>query len=503
MRHARHALFAIFLAVVALTFASCDNQPPVLTANAGTSVGFISPIQAVSGVAATATLPCSCATSTLPGFTALVKKEGPAVINISSVKKVRVGREAFPSFPGLTPDDPFYEFFRRFMPGDQFPREFSSKSLGSGFIISGDGYILTNAHVIEDADEVTVRLTDQREFKAKVIGTDRRSDIALLKISANNLPVVNIGDSSRLEVGEWVVAIGSPFGFTNSVSQGIVSAKGRSLPGEDIVPFIQTDVPINPGNSGGPLFNLNGEVIGVNSQIYSRSGGYMGLSFAIPIDLAMKVKNDLLKHGKVRRGRIGITIQSVAEEHAKSFELAKAGGALVTSVEKDGPADRGGLQIGDIILKFSDREIAGTDELVRAVSDAAPGLSAKLQVWRNGAPMELSVSLGEAGAELMAQKREMRDKAAEPGHLGLVVREISRDERRALRTDGALLVEAVSGVAAESGIRQGDIIIAINSQRVSNTRELRAELAKAGKRAAVLVQREGIMIFLPLKFQNE
>ncbi len=464
-----------------------NQQSAVSSANADTITG------AASGA------PVSVA---LPNFTALVKKEGPAVINISSTRKVR-GAFPSPSFPGISPDDPFNEFFRRFAPGDEAPREFRSHSLGSGFIVSTDGYVLTNAHVVEDADEVTVRLTDQREFKVKVIGSDRRSDIALLKIPARDLPVVNIGDSSKLEVGEWVVAIGSPFGFTNSVSQGIVSAMGRSLPGEDIVPFIQTDVPINPGNSGGPLFNMNGEVIGVNSQIYSRSGGYMGLSFAIPIDLAMKVKDELLKHGTVRRGRLGITIQSVSPEHAKSFDLAKASGALITSLEKDGPADRAGLQIGDIVLKFNGKDMASTDDLVRAVANAAPGSSAKLQIWRNGASKEITVSLGETKAESMAQKQEPQGKATEPGHLGIAVHELTRDEQLELHTDGHLVVEAVTGVAAESGIQPGDIIIAVNSQRVSTTRQLRAVLDKAGKRAAILVQREGNTIFLPLKFQKE
>ena len=473
--------------LIVLAFVSSNQQSIISPANAATAQ-----------VASSA----SSVSVALPNFTALVKKEGPAVINISSTRKIRGGVQS-PAFPGISPDDPFNELFRRFAPEDEVPREFHSQSLGSGFIVSPDGYVLTNAHVVEDADEVTVRLTDQREFKVKVIGSDRRSDIALLKIPAKDLPVVNIGDSSKLEVGEWVVAIGSPFGFTNSVSQGIVSAMGRSLPGEDIVPFIQTDVPINPGNSGGPLFNLNGEVIGVNSQIYSRSGGYMGLSFAIPIDIAMKVKDELLKHGTVRRGRLGINVQSVSPEHAKSFELAKASGALITSVEKDGPADRAGLQIGDIILKFNGKEMAKTDDLVRAVADAAPGSSAKLQVWRNGASKEITVSLGETKPDRMAQKQQPQSKATESGHLGIAVHELSQDERQALHTDGYLVVEAVTGVAAESGIQPGDIIIAVNSQRVSNTKQLRTALDKAGKRAAVLVQREDNVIFIPLKFQRE
>ncbi len=488
MRPMSMPALAISLTMIVLTFVSCDKQSTVLPTTANAAISSVSSAVAVSVA--------------LPNFTALVKKEGPAVINISTTKKVRE-MLSFPTVPGLTPDDPFNEFFRRFAPGDESPRDFRTKSLGSGFIVSSDGYVLTNAHVVEDADEVTVRLTDQREFMAKVIGTDKRSDIALLKIPAKDLPVVNIGDSSKLEVGEWVAAIGSPFGFTNSVSQGIVSAKGRSLPGEDIVPFIQTDVPINPGNSGGPLFNMNGEVVGVNSQIYSRSGGYMGLSFAIPIDLAMKVKGELLKHGKVRRGRLGITVQSVGAEHAKSFELSKASGALITSVEKGGPADLAGIEIGDIVLKFNGKDIASTDELVREVSDAAPGSSAKLQVWRHGASKEVAARLSEAESERAAQKHEPRNKASESGHLGLAVRELTHDEQRALHTDGFLVVEEVTGVAAESGIQTGDIIIAINSQRISSIRQLRAELVKVGKHAAVLVQREGNMIFIPLKFPDE
>ncbi|HEX5338732.1 MAG TPA: DegQ family serine endoprotease [Gallionella sp.] len=468
----------ISLILAALLFVSCGKPPVAMSANTGST----------SAVTASVAL---------PNFTALVKKEGPAVINISTTRKMR-GVVPFPAFPGLTPDDPFYEFFHHFAPGDEFPREFRSQSLGSGFIVSADGYVLTNAHVVEDADEVTVRLTDQRELKAKVVGTDRRSDIALLKIPAKDLPVVNIGDSSKLEVGEWVVAIGSPFGFTNSVSQGIVSAKGRSLPGENFVPFIQTDVPVNPGNSGGPLFNMNGEVVGINSQIYSQSGGYMGLSFAIPINLAMKIKDELLKHGVVKRGRLGITIQNVSPEHAKSFELAKAGGALVTMVEKNGPADRAGLQIGDIILKLNGKDIANADDLMRTVADMPPGSGAKLQVWRNGSAKELAVKLGEASAEQIAQKQPP-DEAAEPGQFGLTLRELTRDEQRELHTDGSLEVESVAGVAAAAGIQPGDIIIAVNSQRVSSIKQLRAELARIGKRAAVLVQRDNNMIFIPLQ----
>ncbi|RFC35533.1 MAG: serine protease Do [Candidatus Nitrotoga sp. SPKER] len=434
----------------------------------------------------------------LPNFTVLVKKEGPAVVNISTTQKIRREHLPFPAFPGTKQDDPFYEFFRRFAPGEMPPHEFRSQSLGSGFIISQDGYILTNAHVIDNADEVTVRLTDKREFKAKVVGADKRSDIALLKISAKDLPVASIGDTSKLEVGEWVVAIGSPFGFTNSVSQGIVSAMGRSLPGENTTPFIQTDVPINPGNSGGPLFNLKGEVIGINSQIYSRSGGYMGLSFAIPIDLAIKVKNQLLKHGTVKRGLLGVTIQDVSPEHARSFGLTKASGALITTVRKDTPAARSNLEIGDIILKFNGKELTDADDLARTVADAAPGSIARLNVWRRGTAKEVAVTLGDTETDLKTPQSRPIDKEIVPDKIGLTMHELNPGERQMLRTDGYVVVDAVDGIAAESGIQPKDIIIAINSQRISSIKQFRNVMAEVGIRAAVLVQREGNMIFIPL-----
>lgn len=477
-------MFTLFLSIVVLTSVRCSQQTNSVPAfSSGYAAG-----NAASSVPALVSL---------PSFTALVKREGPAVVNISTTQKISVEAVPFHGLPGIDPDDPFYEFFRRFAPGDQLQREYQTHSLGSGFIISRDGYIMSNAHVVANADEVIVRLTDKREFKAKVVGIDQRSDIALLKISAADLPVVKIGDSSKLEVGEWVVAIGSPFGFTNSVSQGIVSAKERSLPGGDVVPFIQTDVPINPGNSGGPLFNLNGEVIGINSQIYSRSGGYMGLSFAIPIDMAMKVKDDLLKHGSVKRGWLGVRIQDVTAEHAKSFSLDKASGVLIASVEKEGPAERADLKIGDIILKLNGKEISTSGDLVRAVSDAAPGAKVKLQLWREGATKEVTVVLGDAAANGAVQRPS---KIQGPEQLGMTLRELSREEKRMLNTEAAIVVEAVNGVAEKSGIQSGDLIVAINSKRVSSIKQLREALDRAGKRAAVLVQRRGNMMFIPLRF---
>jgi len=481
----RTVMLTLSLSIVVLISVGCSKE--------ANQVNAIS-----SGYAASSAASSAPALVALPSFTALVKHEGPAVVNISTTQKISIEAFPFPGFPGVDPDDPFFEFFRRFAPEDQLQREYQTQSLGSGFIISQDGYIMSNAHVVANADEVVVRLTDKREFKAKVVGIDQRSDIALLKISASGLPVVRIGDSSRLEVGEWVVAIGSPFGFTNSVSQGIVSAKERSLPGGDIVPFIQTDVPINPGNSGGPLFNLSGEVVGINSQIYSRSGGYMGLSFAIPIDMAMKIKDDLLKHGSVKRGWLGIRIQDVSAEHAKSFALDKASGVLVALVEQDGPAERAGLHIGDIILKFNGKEVAGAGELVRLVSDAAPGTKVKLQLWREGAAKELVVVLGDAAPASVAQRPSAKVKEQE--QLGMTLRELTRDERRMLNTEAAIVVDAVSGIAAKSGVQPGDLIVAINSKRVSGTKQLAEALDRAGKRASVLVQRRGNMMFIPLQF---
>ena len=307
-----------------------------------------------------------------------------------------------------------FEFFKRFIPRQPpggAPHDFESKSLGSGFVVSGDGYILTNAHVVDAADEIIVRLTDKREFKAKVIGADKRTDVALIKIEASNLPKVTLGDPSRLRVGEWVVAIGSPFGFDNTVTAGIVSAKGRSLPQENFVPFIQTDVAVNPGNSGGPLFNMKGEVVGINSQIYSRTGGFMGLSFAIPIDIAMEIQNQLRVSGKVSRGRIGVVIQEVTKELSDSFGLGKPQGALVSSVEKGGPADKAGIEAGDIILKFDGKSVGQSSDLPRIVGGTRPGTKSTVQVFRKGQIKDLNVAVAEIPEEKSTQRKSRPAKA--------------------------------------------------------------------------------------------
>jgi serine protease Do len=399
----------------------------------------------------------------LPDFTELVEKQGPAVVNISTTQTVR-GHRAFPQFPELDEDDPMFEFFRRFIPRQPgMPREFQSKSLGSGFIISPDGFVLTNAHVVESADEILVRLTDKREFKAKVIGSDKRTDIALIKIEASGLPVVRMGDPAKLKVGEWVVAIGSPFGFESSVTAGIVSAKGRSLPQENFVPFIQTDVAINPGNSGGPLFNMKGEVVGINSQIYSRTGGYMGVAFAIPIDVAMEVQNQLRTSGRVSRGRIGVVIQEVTKELAESFGLPKPAGALVNAVEKGGPADKAGVEAGDIILKFDGKSVGASSDLPRIVGATRPGSKVQLQVWRKGATKELGVTVGEIAEERTALRGTKKPKPPEASanRLGLVLSEPTQEQKREFKSSHGLLVDDVRGNGGRADLRPGDLLLAL------------------------------------------
>ncbi|MBW7899980.1 MAG: DegQ family serine endoprotease [Rhodocyclaceae bacterium] len=446
----------------------------------------------------------------LPDFTELVEKQGAAVVNISTTQVIK-GRSMQSPFP-FDEDDPMFDLFRRFMPphGRGAPRDFEHRSLGSGFILSSDGYILTNAHVVDGADEVVVKLTDKREFRAKVIGADKRTDVALLKIEAGNLPTVRLGDPEALKVGEWVLAIGSPFGFDNSVTAGIVSAKGRSLPQENYVPFIQTDVAINPGNSGGPLFNMKGEVVGINSQIYSRSGGFMGISFAIPIDLAMDIQNQLKAHGKVSRGRMGVVIQEVTKELAESFGLGKPQGALVNSVEKGGPAEKAGIEPGDVILKFDGKAIAASSDLPRIVGMTRPGSRVPVTLWRKGAQRELSLVVAEMPAEERQAAAGGKAKPAEQAanRLGLVVSELTPEQRRELRTNGGLLVEDIRGNAARADLRPGDIILALISK--GTTTELRSAeqfnrlLSQFDKSANVtlLVRRGDMQTFVTIKGIN-
>lgn len=443
----------------------------------------------------------------LPDFTDLVDKHGPAVVNVSTTQTVR-GNRAFPQFPELDEDDPMFEFFKRFIPRQPgMPRDFQNKSLGSGFIISPDGYILTNAHVVDSADEIAVKLTDKREFKAKVIGTDKRTDVALIKIEANGLPAVRMGDPGKLRVGEWVVAIGSPFGFESSVTAGIVSAKGRALPQENFVPFIQTDVAINPGNSGGPLFNMKGEVVGINSQIYSRTGGYMGVAFAIPIDVAMEVQSQLRSSGRVSRGRIGVVIQELTKELADSFGLSKAAGALVNSVEKGGPAEKAGIEAGDIILKFDGKAVNASSDLPRIVGATRPGSKVSMQVWRKGTTRDLAVTVGEIPEEKTAQHSQKRAKPAEvaANRLGLVLSELSPEQKRELKIANGLLVEDVRTNGSRADLRPGDVILAIvhkgSSTEARTVDQFNKFLSQLDKSATItlLVKRGEQQTYITLK----
>ncbi len=438
----------------------------------------------------------------LPDFGDLVTEVGPAVVNIAVVQ-----RRAAPNAENPFANDPFYDFLRRFgvpvpgMPGQgSGPRV--NRGIGSGFIVSSDGYVLTNAHVVGDGDgdvEVTVRLTDKREFRATVVGSDRRTDIALLKIEASDLPAVRIGDAERARVGEWVVAVGSPFGFDSTVTAGIISAKARRLPDENYVPFIQTDVAINPGNSGGPLFNLAGEVIGINSQIYSRSGGFMGISFAIPIDVAMNVKEQLVQHGRVQRGRLGVTIQGLDRELAQSFGLDSPRGALVSSVEPGSPAAAADLRPGDVVLGVDGQEVSDSADLPRIIGDKRPGTRVRLQVWRDGAQRQITAVLGELGAEKLAEADSAPKGEETAPRLGLAARALSSQEASRLGVPGGLVVERVSGNAARAGLRPGDIILALNNQQVRSVEQFRQLLANSGNRFALLIQRDDTRIFVPIR----
>jgi serine protease Do len=401
----------------------------------------------------------------LPDFTELYEKQSPAVVSIDVTQKVRRSR-----FPDIAEDDPFYEFFRRFgqvpRPRGAPEREPEAQSVGSGFIISSDGYLITNAHVVDGADEVKVNLADKRDFKAKVVGADKRTDIALLKIEAKDLPKVTIGDPEKLKVGEWVVAIGKPFGLDNTMTAGIVSAKGRDLPQENLIPFIQTDVAINPGNSGGPLFNLRGEVVGINSLIFSRSGGYMGLAFAIPIDVAMTTANQLKEKGRVTRGRIGVQIQEVTKELAEAFGLPKASGALVNSVEKGGPADKGGVESDDVILKVDGREVRSSNELPRIITMVRPGTKVALTVWRKGVTKELTVTVAEMPEETASAstKRGAAPKEkGRPNKMGLTLTDLTDDQKKELDIKSGVLVEDVAATV-RGNVQPGDVIVAIISR---------------------------------------
>ncbi|HEX8989217.1 MAG TPA: DegQ family serine endoprotease [Rhodocyclaceae bacterium] len=436
--------------------------------------------------------------SALPDFSGIVARNGPAVVNISVTGTLKNELEGggHGGSPQMDPDDPMAPFFKHFqiVPHENIPVH----SLGSGFIISADGLVLTDAHVIDDADEVIVKLTDKREFKAKVLGTDKLTDVAVLRIPASNLPVVHMGDPASTRVGEWVLAIGSPFGFENSVTAGIVSAKGRSLPDDSYVPFIQTDAAVNPGNSGGPLFNLRGEVIGINSQIYSRSGGYQGVSFAIPIDVAMRVEEQLVQHGRVEHARLGVSIQEVSQPLAESFGLKRAEGALVGSVEKGSPAAKAGLQPGDIILKLNGTPIGRSAELPPLVAAMRPGTRVSLEVWRKGERREVGTTLAELKPQTQTAAAPSEDNSVDKGRLGLAVRPLTPEESKQVDVPGGLVIQQATGAAARAGLQPDDIVLSFNGEPVKSIAQLRSLVAKAGKHAALLIERDGAKIFVPV-----
>ncbi|THC46276.1 DegQ family serine endoprotease [Massilia sp. Mn16-1_5] len=460
-------------------------------------------VPATAAAAAAAPVPTPVVTG-LPDFSDLIDKAGPAVVNIRTTERVRMGQGG----PG---EEEMQEFLRRFF-GQPIPRRRSpqpqqeeqevQRGVGSGFIISDDGYVLTNAHVVEGADEVTVTLTDRREFKAKVLGSDRRSDVALLKVSATNLPYLRTGDSSKIRVGEWVIAIGSPFNLDNTVTAGIISAKSRDT--GEYLPLIQSDVAVNPGNSGGPLINMRGEVIGINSQIATLSGAYNGISFAVPIDEVMRVADQLKKTGRVTRGRLGVQISEVTRDVAESLGLGKARGAEVSMVEAGGPAEKGGIKVGDIILKFNGQPIETTRDLPRLVGATKVGARASVTVWRRGQQLEVPVTIVALEDEKLDAAKPQPNKptpGAAPNALGLHVSNLSAEQRRSLRLEGGVVVDSSEGRASTAGVRAGDIILQMNNVEIKDAAQFNALAGKLDpkKSVAVLVRRENVTQYLVIK----
>ena len=429
----------------------------------------------------------------LPDFTQLVEENGKGVVNISTIKNART--ETVNMFPGMEKEA---EIFKRFgfpFPlGPQQQRIPEQRGTGSGFIVSSDGLILTNAHVVDGADELRIRLTDNREFAGKVLGLDKKTDIAVVKIEAKDLPVLKIGSSESLKVGEWVAAIGSPFGLHNTVTAGIVSAKSRQLSSDQYVPFIQTDVAVNPGNSGGPLFNMQGEVVGINSQIFSTSGGFMGLSFSIPIDLAMQIKDQLVQNGRVIRGRIGVGIQAVTQDLAEAFGMKTPRGAVITMLEKDQPGEKAGLMVGDIVIAIDGKELANANELPIKISTMKPGTKTTLTVLRDGKEKKIAVTVAETPSEGTVQTNDTKNAQ---GKLGVSVRELSAEEKKELELQNGLVITEVRGAAAKAGLMPRDIILSANGKTINNSGDL-IDVVKKAKKVALLVQRQQSRIFIAI-----
>jgi serine protease Do len=459
-----------------------------------------------AGTAETVRTPAkrSGATRELPDFAALVEEYGDTVVNVGVVGRPRLAADS----PSTSADDPLLDFFRRFgipapgsggEPGGGAP---VLRGAGSGFIVSPDGYILTNAHVVSQADEVTVRLRDRREFPAKVVGSDRRTDVAVIKIDAKDLPTVRIGDHNKLRTGDWVLAIGSPFGLDNTATAGIVSATSRAVGGETDVPFIQTDVAVNPGNSGGPLFNLDGEVVGINSMIFSQTGGYMGISFAIPIEVAMNVREQLVKTGRVVRGRIGVVVQDLDAGLASSFGLERPQGALVSDVESGGPAQKAGLRPGDVVLRVNGQPVERIPDLSGAISRQPPGEEATLTIWRGRRQQDVKVRVAEVKEpETRVAGEQAPNRSEEGARFGLLVRPLAPEEKRATKTEGNVVVARVGGPAARAGVQPGDIVLAVNDKPIRSVKELResASRLEEGEAVALLIEREGVRSFVSVR----
>ena len=452
---------------------------------------------------------CHASYAQLPDFTEMAEKNGAAVVNISTVQKVpEMGRnlenQEMPQIPEGTPFEELFKHFFQGPGGEYVPKD--TKSLGSGFIISSDGYILTNHHVVRDAAEIFVKLSDRREFVAELIGSDLRTDVALLKVKNENLPVVDIGSSKELKVGEWVLAIGTPFGFDHSVTAGIVSALGRSLPGDNYVPFIQTDVAINPGNSGGPLFNMDGKVVGMNSQIYSRSGGYMGLSFAIPMDVVMNVVEQIKTHGKVERGWLGVQIQDVTRELAESFAMNRPSGALVAKVVPGSPAEKAGLQIGDIIVEFNGQKIETSAELPPIVGMTPIDKKSRVEIIRQSSKKTIFAKIGLLQEEEKLQIASDDVQSKPVNRIGLVISELNAEQREQFQVakGGALVQQVKKGAAQDAGILPGDVILRVQNSVVNNAAELEKLIDKLpeGKSIAILIQRRGSPMFLAIKLKK-
>ena len=494
----RHHKYLALTAAVLLALTACGKEEKnndVPAAKPQEQV-FAKPVEAQTGQGKVDML--------LPDFTKLMEQEGATVVNIQATKQTENNADQTDHSP-FPEDDPFYDFFKRLVPNApqlQAPDEDKDQNFGSGFIISANGYILTNSHVVSGMNSIKVTLNDKREFSAKLIGSDTQSDVALLKIEAEGLPTVKIGDVKTLRIGEWVAAIGAPFGFENSITAGIVSAKGRSLPNENYTPFIQTDVAINPGNSGGPLFNLRGQVVGINSQIYSRSGGFMGISFAIPIDVAMNVAEQLKANGKVQRGQLGVVIQEVSYDLAKSFGLDKASGALIAKIMPNSAAQQAGLQVGDIVRKVNGEEVRASSDLPVMVGSIMPGKEVTLSIWRGGKQTDVKVKLGSAAEQTETSAKEAEHPQHEGSHDGFTV-ENAGVTLQVENADGKqrLIVLRVSGAAERAGLKRGDEIIAVSQISVNDESTFRSALESSGKNVPLLVQRDGNTLFLALNLQ--